>query len=201
MCSSDLSEVIDTVRKSVIEVFVPSRQYKTWLTNRFPLPEDPEPEEDLGRSARDPVALERKSSWRFDLPELQDLNEKPVDYSSVVTAGSSTWGSRPGFTYVPKGQRPRAPPATAPGRRRRLVEVPALEAGGRGIVVQVLRPPPLGAGGHGRLGRLALAAAQQPQAALAVLAVVGITPVRAVPQSTRPVAIRSHLRRGEGRAA
>lgn len=109
------SEVIDSVRKSVIEAFVPSRQYKTWLTNRFPLPEDPEPEEDLGRSARDPVALERKSSWRFDLPELQELNEKPVDYSSVVTAGSSTWGSRPGFTYVPKGQRPRAPPSDVSG--------------------------------------------------------------------------------------
>ena len=62
------NEVIAQIR-TVLEDFVATRQYKTWLTERFPLPEDPEPEEDPGRSARDPASLERKSSWRFELPE------------------------------------------------------------------------------------------------------------------------------------
>ena len=94
--------------RTVMEDFVSTKHYKRWLTERFPLPEDPEPEEDPGRSARDPASLERKSSWRFELPDLQDLNEPPVDNRSIVTAGSSTWGSRPGFRYVPKDQRPKS---------------------------------------------------------------------------------------------
>ena len=111
------SEVIAQIR-TVMEDFVATRQYKTWLTERFPLPDDPEPEEDPGRSARDPASLERKSSWRFELPDLQDLNEPPVDNRSVVTAGS-TWGSRPGFRYVPKDQRPRSrPPESDEGELR-----------------------------------------------------------------------------------
>ena len=101
------NEVIAQIR-TVMEDFVSTKQYKRWLTERFPLPEDPEPEEDPGRSARDPASLERKSSWRFELPDLQDLNEPPVDNRSVVTAGSSTWGSRPGFRYIPKDQRPKS---------------------------------------------------------------------------------------------
>ena len=45
------SEVIAQIR-TVMEDFVSTKQYKTWLTERFPLPDDPEPEEDPGGGAR-----------------------------------------------------------------------------------------------------------------------------------------------------
>ena len=113
------SEVIAQIR-TVMEDFVSTKQYKTWLTERFPLPDDPEPEEDPGRSARDPASLERKSSWRFELPDLQDLNEPPVDNRSVVTAGSSTGGLAAGLPV--RAQGPAAEISAAGERRGELRE-------------------------------------------------------------------------------
>ena len=49
------NEVIAQIR-TVMEDFVATRQYKRWLTERFPLPEDPEPEEDPGRARGTPQA-------------------------------------------------------------------------------------------------------------------------------------------------
>ena len=105
------SEVIAQIR-TVMEDFVATRQYKTWLTERFPLPDDPEPEEDPGRSARDPASLERKSSWRFELPDLQDLKRAAGGQPVAVTAGSAR-GAR-GRASV----RAQGPAAPGPGRRR-----------------------------------------------------------------------------------
>ena len=103
------AEVIAQIR-TVMEDFVATRQYKTWLTERFPLAGGSRAGGGPRAERAGPRVLERKSSWRFELPDLQDLNEPPVDNRSVVTAGSSTWGSRPGFRYVPKDQRPKSRP-------------------------------------------------------------------------------------------
>ena len=105
------SEVIAQIR-TVMEDFVVTRQYKTWLTERFPLPEDPEPEEDPGRSARDPA------SWSGSRPGASSC---PISARPQRAAGGQpecgTAGGRRGARGRASGTCPRTS-GPGPGRRR-----------------------------------------------------------------------------------